>query len=749
MINILLSALVGVLVGKLMDSNMKTYQKQNVTYVVASLFLFLLIALYNAVGNMAHPPKVYEWLENAFGNLEKSILGQSICIVLVVILITRINIKESGMYKFKQYSKKISDFTSKMHAGSTVTLVAGDMDFFGGVEVEDTKITRLMKENDEYRQLHSMRNKINLRILCSNKLVAGSLDSILNNTVSSKSIYNKYRFGGNFTNPAFQYMLRIGKIKSDFSNVEIRFYNSEQDDKLLRARFVDGEGIVYREEGKKRGEPLYSVNYLSKLEFEHYNELFTMKWNSCDLDKCNKFVAFCESLYHYVRDEEVLYKMALVYVDSYEVARKGSARKEFPPFGVLYLAASVDQEKDWKVDVISVNEDTKIDELNWKEYDVIGLSIVSSYSYGVLKKCYNASEKRKDVITLAGGYQAEKFCNDVFIDFNADIIFKGEGEESIREFCHCYKERKFSDIKGIIYKDVNNKTGSTPGRGMVDINKIPEPLREALPTQDIVMTDRLAGTETKMVHIMFSRGCPYHCAYCAANQDGNNCNHRYRDKRMIVKELKNLKATYGIEGFSIIDDCFLTDQEKAIEICKGIADAKLDLVWSLAARADHINDGVLDVLKNAGCIEIKFGIETGSDRLLTEMRKNITVAKAEEAIRKTKSKGIMVKVFIITGLPGETDDTHNETKAFLERMYNEELIDRVSLLRYTPLAGSYIFNNPHKYKINNRALQIKNFDKMRLYRKSYDWWTERGRWEKCNEWYEDMSTFINDKWSEE
>lgn len=82
-------------------------------------------------------------------------------------------------------------------------------------------------------------------------------------------------------------------------------------------------------------------------------------------------------------------------------------------------------------------------------------------------------------------------------------------------------------------------------------------------------------------------------------------------------------------------------------------------------------------------------------------------------------------------------------------MNREGLVERVSLLRYTPLAGSYIYDNPSRFGINNKVLKIENFDKMSLYRKSHDWWIDKKRLEECNKWYEDLQNFIEDKWKNE
>ena len=155
-------------------------------------------------------------------------------------------------------------------------------------------------------------------------------------------------------------------------------------------------------------------------------------------------------------------------------------------------------------------------------------------------------------------------------------------------------------------------------------------------------------------------------------------------------------------------------------------------------------------LKNAGCIEIKFGVETGSNELLAKMHKGgeVTAECAEKAIRLTKSYEIDVKLFIITGLPGETDVTHNETKEFLEKLYQDKQIDRVSLLRYTPLAGSHIYDNPDQFGINSSTLGIDTFQKTRLYRDSYDWWSDSSIMGKCETWYNDMRKFIDERWKD-
>lgn len=772
MFTLILSAVLGVMSTKVLDNGNRR-KNQFLVYIFLVVFWGMFAVIYDLMGKSQHPPFFYSTISKWFSDFEDNAILQCFLIVIVIAIIYYLNRHEEEVLSFEKYSERIINFTKNARANSIIKIVAGDMDFFGGVKLDGAQILQLMDNSEEYQQLLNLRRSLNglkIEILCSHGLEREQelFDAIINKTTSSEIIYNKYRNMESLEDSTFQQLLRIGKIKTDFkSSVEIRFYNEKNADKEFRARFIDNEGIVYRKEKEYTrkvfrfkstfpfiervtiSENLYSINNLNIQEYAYYTDMLSLKWGACDIDSSKKIITFCESLYRYVNHNEPRFHMALVYVNSYEVARKKEKRKEFPPFGVMYLAASVRQDPDWDVNLIAVDEKTTNKDLeSWIKYDVIGVSIISSYSYDILKHCYNASKRKLGVVTIAGGYQAEKFSNNVFQDFDADIIFKGEGENSIRDFCKHYEDRNYAAIEGIIYRGIDKNIYSTNGPICVDIDKIPIPARDLIPDEDVVMTDRLAGTELKMVHMLFSRGCKYNCFYCAANQDHRIKEIRYRDKLKIVEELEILKSTYSIQGFSIIDDCFLTDQEKAIEICEYIAEQDLGLKWSLAARVDNINDNILAALNKSGCIEIKFGIETGSNELLKKMNKGVTITEAEEAIRKTKEYGIKVKLFIITGLPFENNTTHNETKRFLEKMHSEKLVDRVSLLRYSPLAGSYIYAQPEQFGVKRNVLTSRNFRRVRLYQNSFDWWADKSRYKDCERWYKEMKKFIDEQWGD-
>lgn len=786
----LITTCVGILIESVIYKKFGTSKKYNFILLGSVAIMFLFAFLYDLNNQMESIPILTPYINKIYNFIKGNIGAQIIILILIIALILICNSQNSDKLSFLQYSKIIYNFTEKAGEGSTISLIAGDMDFFGDISNSEVSVKYNIEDSPEYKQLLSKKEYIKeIRIICNNKLELNLKNAILTNTIKVKDLYHQAYKDRILNTNSIQQILRIGKISYDFSGkVQFGFYNDSNVDNQFRARFIDNRkkisGIVYHNEGihnrinfqhlidsvqyivngiktkklkvigsgelkkiiKNRDllfqrENLYSLHSLDEDEVSYYYDLMKMKWDRCNRANDNQIVEFCESFYRFYSDKETKNKMALIYVNSYKIARKKERRKEFSPFGVLYLAAVV-REEGWEVGIFAIDEDNY--KLDLSSYDVVGFSIVSSYSYIFLKKCCDTSKMRKDVIKIAGGYQAEKFCNQVFRDFGVDVIFKGEGEESIKDFIKNNRYSNYGDIKGIIYIGNDNAPHHTEDRGCVDLDKLPVPARDLLNPRDYIMNNRLGSEKIPMVHMLFSRGCPKNCYYCAANHDLKNNRIRYRAKEKIVEELSGLIESNQIKGFSIIDDCFLTIPDKAIEICKYITQANLNLKWSLTARVDQIDQKILNVLKESGCIEIKFGVETGSNELLKRMNKNTTVEKAKESIMLTKNNGIGVKIFIITGLPGETDITHNETINFLQEM--KPYIDRISLLRYTPLAGSYIYDNPGDFGINEKVLTIENFDKMRLYRRSTNWWIERRRYDDCNKWYKEMEDFIKQNW---
>jgi radical SAM superfamily enzyme YgiQ (UPF0313 family) len=230
---------------------------------------------------------------------------------------------------------------------------------------------------------------------------------------------------------------------------------------------------------------------------------------------------------------------------------------------------------------------------------------------------------------------------------------------------------------------------------MPDIHQLPLPARHLLPAGHVVLPDRLAGTDLRMAHVMFSRGCPFPCSFCAAGQTRI----QYRSGASARFGLEHLIAAYGIEGFAIVDDNFIVNKTKVGDICDHIAG--LGLRWSALSRVDTIDGPLLAKMAASGCIEVKYGMESGSERLLKAMRKNTRRDQIRSAVHATVDAGIAAKVFVIHGFPGEDDQSTDDTISLLTELAPD--LVRVSLFRFVPTARHPGLRQPRRLRSDRHA----------------------------------------------
>jgi radical SAM superfamily enzyme YgiQ (UPF0313 family) len=214
---------------------------------------------------------------------------------------------------------------------------------------------------------------------------------------------------------------------------------------------------------------------------------------------------------------------------------------------------------------------------------------------------------------------------------------------------------------------------------------------------------------------------------------------QYRSEWHIRQELQNLKDGYGIEGFAVVGDNFLVNKKRVRKICESIS--SLDLKWSTLSRVDTVDYDSLEVMHDAGCIEIKFGVESGSELILKAMGKGISVNQIYNTIKMTHSIGIKVKVFIIHGYPGENMETTQETISMLDNL--SDMIERVSLFRFVPLPGSRVYGQA---KENRLIIAENNWNNCHIHHNPNHWWGSEEDFAVVEKSYRQLDKFIFEKW---
>ena len=436
-------------------------------------------------------------------------------------------------------------------------------------------------------------------------------------------------------------------------------------------------------------------------------------------------------------------KIALLYPDVYDMARFNEERKEFPPFGAMYLA-SVLADQGHEVDLFNITGKLEHDARDLTAYDTVGYSISSSVTMGMIEQAHRSSTIREDTQVIAGGVHANFYPEQVLNDLDAHAVAHSESEGIIEQLTYARTDDEYAATAGIVWRNTRGEVVKNRKATPLPVDSLPFPARLMLPEEDIVMDDRLAGTDLKMAHMMLSRGCPFPCTFCAAGQTRM----QYRGGESARAELSHLKDTYGIEGFSIVDDNFVVARQKVMEICDSIQD--LDLKWSALSRVDTVDKELLEKMRDAGCIEIKFGVESGSENILRAMRKRINKDTIKNAFETCDEVGINAKAFIIHGYPGENMETTQETIDLLKSL--EPIIKRVSLFRFVPLPGTQVYDqqDPEGNRLIHGTHNEETWDgdwaKFHLYRNGRHWWGSEDDFAEVNASYEHIKGYIESVW---
>jgi len=347
------------------------------------------------------------------------------------------------------------------------------------------------------------------------------------------------------------------------------------------------------------------------------------------------------------------------------------------PLGLLYLGAVLEKEG-ISVEVVDLNFHKDWGkELSRHDADVYGIYCASSLLSSTLKVRDFLKTNFPYSKLIVGGPHATCMPESLVPYF--DVVVKGEGEQTILDVVKDYQH-----VRGPSH--ARNLPSIYVGRTVENLDSLPFPARHLAP---IHKYHRKVGGEHS-VGVITARGCPNNCAFCSKVW-GKTV--RFRSAENVVAEVKEVVGKYGIKGLSFRDDTFTLNKSRLLKILYGLQ--CLDVKWRCITRVDQVDENTLMAMKNAGCVEIVYGTESGSQKILDNLRKGTTVEQNAKAITLTKQAGIPCKAAFIVGSPGETWGTVNETLRFVE----EHAPDKAILCTFTPYPGSPVWENPDEFNM--------------------------------------------------
>lgn len=359
------------------------------------------------------------------------------------------------------------------------------------------------------------------------------------------------------------------------------------------------------------------------------------------------------------------------------------------PLGLAYLAAALEKAGHQVRIVDAKAESLSIDKvvLRVKEFNprIVGISS-STPDFCVSKLLAEKIKSAGDYTVLIGGPHVSAIPEETMQESCFDYGVIGEGEETVVELASALSEgngRNLADIKGIAFRDGKGFIRTQPRPYIEDLDSIPLPARYLLPgiTRYRYSWYRKLPTAT----IITTRGCPYQCVFCDRAVFGNRL--RARSIPNILDEIELLVRKYKVRGLDIVDDLFVASPERISDFCSGLLERGLKVAWSCLSRTDIVSEGILKLMKEAGCWQIAYGIESGSQEVLRRIKKNITLKNIEDAVSWTQAVGIRRVGLFILGLPGDNEENMNHTLRFS----NSLNLDRAVFFIAQPYPGSEMF----------------------------------------------------------
>jgi len=324
--------------------------------------------------------------------------------------------------------------------------------------------------------------------------------------------------------------------------------------------------------------------------------------------------------------------------------------------GIAYLSAVL-KKAGHQTNLIHLTKEVAVQDFQEKiktlKPDLIGFS-VTSHMFPFLQKYTAAAKEITAVPIICGGAHPTLCPEEVLADKNIDMICRGEGELALLELCQKMEKKKpIKDIKNIwvkkngkIYKNIIRPV-------IVDLNLLPFPDREIFDYSNLNLEKKGVAT------FMFSRGCPFQCAFCCEytfrKLYPNPQNYvRFRSPKLTIAEIKETIKKYPFIKFIRFDDDLLFVNKKWVKEFVEMYKKEIGLPFSADMRVDMASEEFFSLLKETGAHLFRFGVESGNNYILKEvLNKGITVTQIKKAFKLAKEKGIKTQAYNMVGVPYE------------------------------------------------------------------------------------------------
>ncbi|WKZ32470.1 MAG: radical SAM protein [Thermodesulfobacteriota bacterium] len=364
-----------------------------------------------------------------------------------------------------------------------------------------------------------------------------------------------------------------------------------------------------------------------------------------------------------------------------------------PALGLAYVAAYAER-AGYEVKIfdctLGMSHSELVEALKRERPGVIGITGTTPSSVSMYRVARDARGILPGALIVGGGAHMTALPGEAMASapFDAGVI--GEGEETFLALVRHFEEhgrRNFGDVQGIVFRE-EEKVRSTGRRPFIkDLDSLPFPARHLLPPLSAYRPTPASYRKLPLGVMITSRGCPFQCTFCDRAVFGTT--YRVRSAANVMDEVEELIGRYGAREIRFFDDTLTMNKKRVFEICDEFEKRKIRIPWTCLTRVSSVTLEMLKRMKQAGCWQVLYGLESGDEGMLNLLSKGITLKQSEDATRWAKQIGLSVRADFIVGTPGETLDSMKKTLDFAKRLK----VDYAHFNKFVPLPGTELYNS--------------------------------------------------------
>lgn len=407
--------------------------------------------------------------------------------------------------------------------------------------------------------------------------------------------------------------------------------------------------------------------------------------------------------------------------DSFSLTQRAS-----PPLGLAYIAAAVEQQG-YDVQVIDCVAEAPSNYFNFQDlkgvsalgidfdsflqllqpdYQLIGLSVMFSNNWLINRHLINLLKQRyPNALIVIGGEHSSAIPEYCLRDCEGlDMVVTGEGEETIADVAaRLLQGESYENVEGTVYKKrmANGMDIITnPRRKRIRaIGDIAQPAWHLFPLEKYFDNEISYGIAYgRSLPIFATRGCPYECTFCSSPQMWGT-KYSMRDVEDVIAEVKKLNTLYGVTNIDFYDLTAIINRRWILDFCAALEREGLVITWQIPAgtRSEAIDYEVAAALKKAGCVNITYAPESGSQEMLKSIKKKVTPERMLHSIDQSYKAGLDIKLNIMLGYPDERISDMMRTNWFLIKASFYGATD-ASPSMFSPYPGSALFKELEERK---------------------------------------------------